>query len=44
VERHNTIKKERLKFYATDIGTDNDNDNDDTDNDEAALKILNKGK
>ena len=42
MERHNTIKKERLKFYATDIGTDNDND--DTDNDEAALKILNKGK
>jgi len=37
VERHNTIKKERLKFYATDIGTDNDND-------EAALKVLNKGK
>ena len=42
MERHNTIKKERLKFYATDIGTDNDND--DNDNDEAALKILNKGK
>jgi len=42
VERHNTIKKERLKFYATDIGTDNDND--DNDNDEAALKVLNKGK
>ena len=42
MERHNTIKKERLKFYATDIGTDNDND--DNDNDEAALKVLNKGK